>query len=295
MYELIQVSEHDYYIDCPSKMGIVRTGDEDVVMIDSGNDKDAAKKALRHIEENGWRLTAVFNTHSHADHIGGNKLLQDRTGCRCFARGIEAVYASNVILEPALLYGSNPHKELRNKFLMAQESNTEKLTEDVLPEGMRLISLPGHCFDMSGFLTADGNAYVGDVVSSKESNEKYGIMYLWDVGESLKSLEYIKTLDAKNFIPAHAPVVSDITELADINTEAINTVMDRILEICSEPKAFDSLLASLFNGTEMKMNAVQHVLTGSTVKAYLSYLLENGKIGYEFVDNMMYWKTVQEK
>ena len=42
----------------------------------------------------------------------------------------------------------------------------------------------------------------------------------------------------------------------------------------------------------MKMNAIQHVLTGSTVKAYLTYLLENGKIGYEFIDNVMYWKTM---
>lgn len=72
MYELIQVSEHDYYIDCPAKMGLVRVGDREVVAIDSGSDKDAAKKLLRHVEARGWKLTAVYNTHSHADHIGGN-------------------------------------------------------------------------------------------------------------------------------------------------------------------------------------------------------------------------------
>ena len=113
MYELIRISEHDYYIDCPSRMGIVKTGETEAVMIDSGNDKDAAKKALRRIEENGWKLTAVYNTHAHADHIGGNKLLQDRTGCRCFAQGIESVYAANVLLESSVLYGANPHKDLR--------------------------------------------------------------------------------------------------------------------------------------------------------------------------------------
>ena len=47
MYELIQVSEHDFYIDCPAKIGLIRTGDREVVLIDSGNDKDAGKKVYR--------------------------------------------------------------------------------------------------------------------------------------------------------------------------------------------------------------------------------------------------------
>ena len=49
MYELIQVSENCYYIQSPAKMGIVKVNATDVVMIDSGNDKDAGKKALKHI------------------------------------------------------------------------------------------------------------------------------------------------------------------------------------------------------------------------------------------------------
>ena len=40
MYELIQLSEHDFYIDCPAKIGLVKTDVNEVVLIDSGNDKD---------------------------------------------------------------------------------------------------------------------------------------------------------------------------------------------------------------------------------------------------------------
>ena len=70
MYELIQLTEHDYYIDCPAKIGLVRIDEDNVVLIDSGNDKDAGKKVFRILEANGWNLKAIFNTHSHADHIG---------------------------------------------------------------------------------------------------------------------------------------------------------------------------------------------------------------------------------
>ena len=41
MYELIQLTEHYYYIDCPAKIGLVRIDEDNVVLIDSGNDKNA--------------------------------------------------------------------------------------------------------------------------------------------------------------------------------------------------------------------------------------------------------------
>ena len=82
MYELVQVAENTYYINSPSKIGVYRVSDDDVWLIDSGNDASAAKRVLRTINERGWRLVAIYNTHSHADHIGGNAYLQKNTGCR---------------------------------------------------------------------------------------------------------------------------------------------------------------------------------------------------------------------
>ena len=81
MYELIQAGEKTYYINCPAKMGLYRLNDSEVCLIDSGNDKDAGKKVLKILEAGGWKLKMVINTHSHADHIGGNSRLAQRTGC----------------------------------------------------------------------------------------------------------------------------------------------------------------------------------------------------------------------
>ena len=36
MYELIQVSERDYYIQCPAKIGLIRLSDRDVCRISTG-------------------------------------------------------------------------------------------------------------------------------------------------------------------------------------------------------------------------------------------------------------------
>ena len=39
MYELIQVSEKCYYINCPAKIGVYVADKDSVYLVDSGNDK----------------------------------------------------------------------------------------------------------------------------------------------------------------------------------------------------------------------------------------------------------------
>lgn len=87
MYELVQVSENSYYIESPAKIGLVKLGGDEVCLIDSGNDKDAGRKIRKILDANGWKLTVIYNTHSNADHIGGNKYLQGQTGCKIYSAG----------------------------------------------------------------------------------------------------------------------------------------------------------------------------------------------------------------
>ena len=85
MYELIQAKGSSYYIESPAKVGLVRLNDTEVCLIDSGSDKDAGRKVRQHLDANGWKLAAIYNTHSNADHIGGNQYLQKQTGCPIYA------------------------------------------------------------------------------------------------------------------------------------------------------------------------------------------------------------------
>ena len=78
MYELVQVSDKCFYIQAPAKIGIVKLSDSEVCLIDSGNDKEAGKKVRKILDINGWKLKAIYNTHSNADHIGGNKYLKEQ-------------------------------------------------------------------------------------------------------------------------------------------------------------------------------------------------------------------------
>ena len=291
MYELIQVSEQCYYIQSPAKIGLVRLNETDVCLIDSGNDKDAGRKVRQLLDKNGWRLTAIYNTHSNADHIGGNQYLQKQTGCHIYAPGIECDFTRHPVLEPSFLYGGYPPKELRHKFLIAQDSSAEELTEDKLPEGFSMIPLPGHFFDMVGFRTPDDVVYLADCLSGRETLDKYQIGFIYDVGAYLDTLEKVKTMQAALFVPAHAEAVESIAQLAQYNIDKVNEIAEHILELCSSPLCFEQLLKKLFDDYGLTMTFEQYVLVGSTVRSYLAWLKDTGRITADFDGNMLLWRT----
>ena len=290
MYELIQVSEHDYYIQCPARIGLVKLDDTRVCLIDSGSDKDAGRKVRQILDANGWQLQAIFNTHSNADHIGGNKYLQGQTGCRIYAPGIECDFTRHPVLEPAFLYGGYPCKDLRHKFLLAQESDAEPLTKEALPQGFQMIPLPGHFFDMAGFRTPDDVVYLADCLSSKETLDKYQIGFIYDVAAYIKTLEAVKEMKAKLFVPAHAEASEDIRGLAQYNIDKVQEIGEKILSLCEEPLSFECILQKLFSEYGLKMNFEQYVLVGSTVRSYLSWLKDSGRLAADFEDNMLLWR-----
>lgn len=292
MYELIQAGERSYYIQSPAKIGLVKISDEDVCLIDSGSDKDAGRKVRQILDANSWHLKAIYNTHSNADHIGGNKYLQAQTGCRIFAPGIERDFTAHTVLEPAFLYGGFPLKDLRHKFLLAQESEAEYLHEADLPEGFEIINLPGHFFDMVGFRAPDDTVYLADCLSSRETLEKYRIGFIYDVAAYLETLEKVKSMQAALFIPSHAEATENIAPLAQYNIDKVMEIADKICAVCAEPQCFEAVLQKLFETYNLTMNAEQYVLVGSTVRSYLSWLKDTGRISTRFENSMLLWESL---
>ncbi len=292
MYELIQVSEKCYYINCPAKIGVYAADSENVYLVDSGNDKDAGRKVRQILDKNGWRLTAILNTHSNADHIGGNKYLQEQTGCKIYSGGIEAAFTKHPVLEPSFLYGGYPCKDLRHKFLMAQESGVTDFSDESFPEEIEIIPLPGHFFDMVGFRMPDGVVFLADCISSRETLDKYAVSFIYDVDAYLKTLDRVEKMEAAIFVPAHAKASADVRELIRCNRDKVHEVAERILSICREPVCFERILQEVFTGYGLTMNFEQYVLVGSTVRSYLSWMKDTGKLSAEFCDNMLLWKRV---
>lgn len=288
--ELIKLGEKTYYIKNPTNIGIYKINDEEVYIIDSGNDKEAGKKILKIIEQEGWKLKGIISTHSNADHIGGNHLLQERTNCKILSHGIEKCFTEYPILEPSFLYGGYPFKELNNKLLKASPSITEEIDNN-LPEGLEYINLKGHFFDMIGIKTSDNIYFLADSIFSEETINKYHIFFIYNVKEYLNTLDYLETLAGKLYVPSHCQVTDNLKDLIELNKNKIKEIINKILNILKSPKTFEDLLKSIFDEYNLTINKDQYVLIGSTLKSYISYLLDEEKITYEFMQNKMYFCT----
>ena len=289
--ELVKITEKTYYIKNATNIGIYKIDDKNVYIIDTGNDKDAGKKILKVIDEQGWNVKGIINTHSNADHIGGNKVIQDRTNCPILAYNIEKSFSEFPILEASFLYGGYPFKDIRNKFLLAKESVVTPI-ENNLPEGLEYFSLKGHFFDMIGIKTSDNVYFLADALFSEETISKYHLFFIYDVREFLNTLDYLNTLNGILYIPSHCEATSDISSLIKLNRNKVNEIINKIYNTCEKEATFEEILKYIFDEYSLTMNANQYVLVGSTIRSYLSYLADENKICYVFKDNKMLWKKV---
>ena len=175
---------------------------------------------------------------------------------------------------------------------MAQESECHDITSPDFPAEIEVIPLHGHIFDMVGYRTPDDVVFLADCVSSAATLEKYKIAYLYDVQAYLDTLDYVDTLTAKLFVPSHTEPTEDIHELTDTNRRCVSDVRDKILSICAEPASFEAILQRIFTDYGLSLNFEQYALVGSTLRSYLSWLLDSGKLAVSFEDNLLLWRAV---
>lgn len=289
--DMVNASGSSWYIPGPTNLG-VHVRDGRAVLIDSGNDESAGRKILKALEEKEWSLDLIVNTHSNADHIGGNALIQKRTGCRIAATRAESAFIEEPWLEPALLWGAAGFGAITGKFLKAQPSRvTDIITSSgpVLDTGLEAVPLPGHFLDMVGLRTPDGVFFIADSLFPPAILDKYGMAVCFDVAAQLETLEYLGKAEATLFIPSHAEPSGEIGPLVKRNKDALEMVRDRVLKICAAPASREDILADLAVFFDLSLNPAQYILTHITVSAHLSYLADQGALEPFFEKGRMLW------
>ena len=287
-----QLGGSTWVLEGPTNIGFIENNGG-VTLIDSGNDKDAGRRINKIIREKDWSLTAVINTHSNADHIGGNDYLQRNLNCDICAPALEQAFIEHPMLETAFLWGGFEVKDLRNKFFQAKPSKVTRVIGegDELEDGSRVISLKGHFMNMIGVKTPDNVLFLADCIFGKNILQKYGVPFIYDVNEYKNTLRAIKEIDAAYYVPSHGEVEEDIKPLADFNLKLVEDVENELVKMLGVEMGFDAILKGVCDVLGISLNAGQYALVGSTIRSFLSYLYDEGRIGFSFRENLMLWKS----
>ncbi|MGC9104158.1 MAG: MBL fold metallo-hydrolase [Candidatus Methanodesulfokora sp.] len=285
--DLVRIGENLYYIPAPTNIGVIVFG-EGAFVVDSGLDDEAGRRILRALEKNGLRLMGIVNTHSHADHCGGNSYLKKRTGARIYAPRGEVCFIENTMLEPLFLFsGASPPEEMRNRFLMAKPSEVDGRAEDLAYA--RVISLRGHSIDQVGVIF-DDVLFCADSVFSKRVIEKHGIPYHSDVDEERRTLNALRESRYRLYVPSHAEPTQDIRNLVEENLEAIRVVEDNLIEVLKENKGTDEIVSGVLRRMKIEVKDLgQYMLLRSALMAYLSSLRNRGIVRPELRDGVLMW------
>ncbi len=280
-----QILGNSYYYPSQVVIGGYKI-DGQLLLIDTGNDDSSVRKAYRDFGD--IQVVAVLNTHSHADHCGGNAFIQNRFNAPIYAPSIEQAFIETPILEPAYLYGAYPLQTLQNKFLMAKPS---LVTRTIIEESPILIdfngnthvfdpiSLKGHSPNQYGYRTPDDIIYLGDALISTEMVEKHPLIFTYDVTEHLRSLDKLKTLTAKGFVMAHGGYFDDIQSIIASNEKSLLTAQAIIYDRVSKaPCTFDALHQSLSERYNLTENVSQNLLNRSVIHAHVKHLVDSGKL-----------------
>lgn len=284
------------YFEGPVSVGVHYPEPGRVILIDSGSDDSAARKMAGHFEKEGTLIAAIINTHSHADHCGGNAHLQKRTGCRVYACGIEASLIRDPILEPMYLYGGGPLEALQNKFLQAAPTESVIRVSCGIKEiegvPLELINLAGHSPAMMGVRTPDNVLFLGDGLIGIETAARHKILYHFNLGGMLTSLDVIGTLDAEAFVIAHGGLCEDVKSIVQDNRARLLAVNACILEHALVPIGREALLEKVMTDFGLTPPLPLYYLNLGIVSSHLAWLCREKLMEAVMVGNgVRYVKT----
>lgn len=281
-------------------IGVLRVGPAEAVLIDTGLNDSAAKKALRAVrEELHAEVTGIITTHAHADHFGGNATIVKRTGAPVWAPPFDEAVLRYPLLQPIFLFGgADPLDTLRGRFLLADASPVDHLLRDgEMTFGdltVSVIPLAGHSVNQKGIMV-DGIFFCADVVFPDAALDKYRIPYLYSLTDHLTALQTAASVPCSMVVPGHGPAEDGIERLVARNRSVIESALTTLSDLLTAtPANTDTLCSRLFDRLGIVINDdPAYFLMRPTIAAYLNHLVRLGEARHDIVNGAECWSPAE--
>ncbi|MFC4426561.1 MBL fold metallo-hydrolase [Deinococcus navajonensis] len=276
---------------------VAEDGQGGALLIDTGLDESHARKLLRAVEAAGLQPTAILNTHSHADHHGGNAFVLKRfPGLPVYAPPLEAAIINHPLLEPLGLFGASPPPELRTKFLLAPASPAQGIGPGPQTLGgveLELLPVPGHAAEMYALRLGEV-LYAADALFGPEALNKHPLTFCADSAAQKASAASLRDLeDVRVVLPGHGAPTADLPALVGANLAAYERTTAAVLATVQEaPGSVDDLLARVSRRLGVQTGSpAAVVLNRAVVSAHLAELLAQGQAACAVEDHRLVFRV----
>ena len=291
-----QLSDKVYYLPGGVNCAIIKAGHQ-AILVDTGQDKDYGRNIKKACETLGLTPAAIINTHSHADHYGGNEyLIRQYPDILVYAPTFEAAILQNPYFEPVYLFnGAKPLSELLSKWLLAKPSKVDNELKDgsleLLGETLEIIDTSGHAHVHKSVMI-DGVLIAADAVFGSSVLEKYLLPFGQDIGKQIESAKKLTALEIHTLLPGHGEPTQDIPNLVSSNLKAFEQAANTIKAACTSVST-ETVLQEVCKTFNITMTDLpRYYLNLCVVSAYLSYLREKGEVEVRLEDNQVLWQAI---
>lgn len=294
---LTKVADNVYVLTGRTNVGVI-TLERDCIVIDTGIDRDSGKRLLKVLKEAGLRIRAVVNTHSHADHIGGNKIILERANAGVYASDLERPFIEMPALEMLYIYGAYPPEVLRTGLVEAIGVPVMRLATLVKEvDILKVEELPGHSLGMVGFGVGDV-FFSADAFFPVEILAKYKIPYHLNVRDAYNTLKKLSEEILKNYkivVPSHGNMLTadQALKLVHTNADAIMRVRESVFRNIKGGRPLEDLIGCVLKDLSLTLqNPVNYLLNRSAIMSYVSWLLNEGLADVSVSENRLMVSSV---
>lgn len=249
------------------------------VMIDSGLEKPDRYGIWGILEQEQIRIDALLTSHFHHDHTGNHHFIKSRHG-------------SSVYMSPftASMCGNASPRSNESDLITVLRGGLPQCHTDVIFDphahdlqvgdySFKLIPLPGHAQEHTGFVTPDGVAYLGDTILSRDILYAVRLPFCSFCKEDLASKAVARELPYDCYIAAHNCVCSSIRELAQENIDNLNAKLDMIQNLAGSYVTLEGLTARVMEYTGADMDSLMKVLRiKRNMQVFVDYLYGEGRL-----------------
>ncbi|MDI6901378.1 MAG: MBL fold metallo-hydrolase [Anaerosomatales bacterium] len=249
--------------------GITNTGWHEEVLVDPGID-EAAYVATG--------ATTVVVTHGHADHFSTAAAIR-RAGARVVAPREEATLIENPEVNIRGMFSwAKPSDEMVTKLFRGEGCPVDGYLDEWRRPGLQAVPLAGHTLGHTGVMTDDGVFFTGDALYVTALWERHPLPYCIDPTLVRVSLDLIGRLGPDWIVPGHGDPVEGAAVATQIahHRDRIDAISAALLDILRVPHTTEEAIAALCEHLQIAQNPAQYWLAVTTVKGFLSELLQQG-------------------